>query len=281
MKSPILFMLLTVITLGASAQIRKKKDTSYIEGSMSERHQLDVYYPKDTKNKKDVFIFFHGGSWRSGKKDTYKFLGKRMARKGFVTVIANYTLAPKADYRVMADEAAKAVQWVYENIEKYGGDSTKITVSGHSAGGHLAALITLDDTFKNLGLKNPIYKTVLIDAFGLDMKTYFEKYDNDYSKNLLHVFSSDPETWKKASPIYHIDSSVKTSFLVSRGSKTYPAILESNQDFYNKLVASGVEAKFKTVKGKKHIGMIVQFFFGWNKTYDTIIEFIRPEKAKK
>jgi acetyl esterase/lipase len=281
MKFPILFMLLTVITFGAFAQIRKKKDITYIEGSKSERQQLDVYYPKDTKKKKDVFVFFHGGSWRSGKKDTYKFLGKRMARKGFVTVIANYTLAPKADYHMMVDDASRAVQWVHTNIEKYGGDSTKITVSGHSAGGHLAALITVDDSFKKLGMKNPVYKTVLIDAFGLDMKTYFEKYDNDYSKNLLRVFTKNPEEWKAGSPIYHIDSSVKTPFLVLRGSKTYPAIFESSEDFYNKVIASRGEATFKTVKGKKHIAMIVQLFFSWNETYDTMTDFIRPEKIKK
>ncbi len=275
----ITFILFMLTVLSASAQIRKKKDIIYIEGSTSDRNQLDVYYPKDTKKKKDVFVFFHGGSWRSGKKDTYKFLGKRMARKGFVTVIANYTLSPNADYHVMADEAAKAVRWAYNNIEEYGGDSTKITVSGHSAGGHLAALITVDDSFKKIGMKNLIYKTVLIDAFGLDMKTYFEKYDNDYSKNLLHVFTKNPEEWKAGSPIYSIDSSVKTPFLILKGSKTYPAIIESSQDFYNKLIAAGGEAKIKTVKGKKHIAMIAQLFFCWNKTYDTIIDFIKPEKA--
>lgn len=277
----VLILSCMLLVIGASAQIRKKKDITYIEGSKSERQQLDVYYPKDTKKKKDVFVFFHGGSWRSGKKDTYKFFGKRMARKGFVTVIANYTLAPKADYHMMADDASKAVRWVYNNIEEYGGDSTKITVSGHSAGGHLAALITVDDSFKKLGMKNPVYKTVLIDAFGLDMKTYFEKYDNDYSKNLLRVFTKNPEEWKAGSPIYSINSSVKTPFLVLKGSKTYPAIIESSQDFYDKLIASGGEAKIKTVKGKKHIGMMVQFFFSWNKTYDTMIDFIRSKPADK
>jgi len=273
------FLMLLVVS--ASAQIHKKKDIPYIDDSDSERQQLDVYYPKDTKKKKDVFVFFHGGSWRSGKKDTYKFLGKRMARKGFVTVIANYTLAPKANYHMMADDAARAVQWVYQNIDTYGGDSTKITVSGHSAGGHLAALITVDDSFKNIGMQNPIYKTILIDAFGLDMKTYFEKYTNDYSKNLMRVFTKNPEEWKAGSPIYSIDSSVKTPFLILKGSKTYPAIIESSQDFYDTLIASGGEAKIKTVKGKKHIAMIAQLFFGWSKTYDTIIDFIDPKKAKK
>ena len=277
----VLILSCMLFVISASAQIRKKKDIPYIEGSKSERQQLDVYYPKDTKKKKDVFVFFHGGSWRSGKKDTYKFFGKRMARKGFVTVIANYTLAPKADYHRMADDASQAVRWVYNNIGDYGGDSTKITVSGHSAGGHLAALITVDDSFKKLGMKNPVYKTVLIDAFGLDMKTYFEKYDNDYSKNLLRVFTKNPEEWKAGSPIYSVNSSVKTPFLILTGSKTYPAIIESSKDFYDRLIASGGEAKIKTVKGKKHIGMMVQFFFGWNKTYDTMIDFIKSEPADK
>jgi pimeloyl-ACP methyl ester carboxylesterase len=93
-----------------------------------------------------------------------------MARKGVLTVIIEYPLSPEAQYQQMATASAKAVQWVKENIKGFGGDPDRIFVSGHSAGGHLAALISIrPEYFDSLSLPNPIKGLILIDAAGLDM----------------------------------------------------------------------------------------------------------------
>ena len=119
--------------------------------------ELNVFAPRKHAVLKDVFVFIYGGTWNSGKKSLYSFLGNRMARKDVVTVVIDYPKSPQANYDEMATDAAKAIKWVKENITRYGGNPDKIFVSGHSAGGHLAALISVrDDYFKKFGIPNPI-----------------------------------------------------------------------------------------------------------------------------
>lgn len=259
-----------MVGLHSFAQISKKKDIIYKAGSTSERHQLDVYYPENIQEKKDVIIYFHGGSWKSGKKDTYKFLGKRFAKKDFVIVIANYRLSPEVKYEAMADDGATAVNWVYDNIAEFGGDKNKITVSGHSAGGHLAAVISMSSAYQDVQSK--IQKTILIDPFGLDMYTYFNEYKNDYADGLKkNTFGYTPEEWKGASPLYSVKPDFKIPVLVLVGGKTFPTILQSTAVFHDRMKQAGNQSTLITIEGKKHIGMISQLFFRRNDTYDVII----------
>ncbi len=196
-------LLLLVSTFLHGKNFTIYKDISYTgmpeKPTEADKHTLDIYAPKDRTTAKAVLVYIHGGSWNSGKKDTYKFFGKGFAKKGIVTVIINYRLTPEVNYFPMTTDCATAVKWVYENIINYGGDPNKITVSGHSAGGQLAALITNDDHyFDLLNIKNPIKGCVLIDPFGLDMYNYFptSQYKEDFS--FKKKFTTNPEIWKKA-----------------------------------------------------------------------------------
>src|SRR5438128_9679397 len=69
------------------------KNISYQDSSSGKESMLDIYVPKDRSSLKEVMIFIHGGSWVSGKKNTYAFVGKRLASKGKIAVIINYPLA--------------------------------------------------------------------------------------------------------------------------------------------------------------------------------------------
>lgn len=276
----LLLSILLMFAFSSFAQVSKKKDIIYKTSSKSERHQLDVYYPKNTNEKKDVILYFHGGSWKGGKKDTYKFLGKRFAKKGFVVVIANYRLSPEVKYQAMAEDCAAAFTWVYDYIEKFGGDKNKITVSGHSAGAHLAAFISFNDQFKDIQSK--IRKTILIDPFGLDMFTYFNEYTNDYADGLKkNTFTNNPEEWKAASPLYSIKPGLKIPVLVLVGGKTFPTILQSTAIFNDHMTQAGNESTLITIEGKKHIGMVTQLFFKRNDTYAIMINFIQSDSTGK
>jgi acetyl esterase/lipase len=125
---------------------------------------LNIFSPRKPVDK-NVLIFIHGGSWRSGDKKLYSFFGNRMARKGVVTVVIGYPLSPVGDYNDMAYASAISVKWVYENIERFGGDPDKIFISGHSAGGHLAALISVRGQYlDSVGMKSSIKGAILIDC---------------------------------------------------------------------------------------------------------------------
>ena len=245
--------------------------------SQEHKLKLDVYSPRKTDKPKPVLVFIHGGNWIHGKKSTYKFFGKGFAKKGIVTVIINYRLSPNATYVSLTTNSAKAVKWVKQNIKQYKGDTNNIFVSGHSAGAHLAALIATDNCYFNeLKIKNPIRGTILIDAFGLDMYSYLTNAKTDYSTRYYPLFSKDPETWKKGSPIFHLHKGMPP-FLMFVGTKTVPTIMEGTTEFLKALQPYQPGAPLVIVKGKHHVGMIFQFLNKHNKAYKNIINFIKQE----
>ena len=113
---------------------KDKKDTY-----MDERCRLDLYYPTSVEEFPTI-IWFHGGGITGGN----KHLPERLMNQKVAIVAVNYRLSPKVKAPAYIEDAAAAVAWVFDHIEEFGGDSTKIFVSGHSAGGYLASMVGLD-----------------------------------------------------------------------------------------------------------------------------------------
>ncbi|MDR0421782.1 MAG: alpha/beta hydrolase [Proteiniphilum sp.] len=115
------------------------EETRLQDSYIGERCMIDIYYPV---NKKDftTIIWFHGGGLTGGSKE----LPDALKNRGLCIVGVNYRLAPKVKAPAYIEDAAAAAAWVFRNIEKYGGNTSRIFVSGHSAGGYLAMMIGLD-----------------------------------------------------------------------------------------------------------------------------------------
>jgi acetyl esterase/lipase len=107
------------------------------------RHTLDVCRPVDAVAA-PVIVFFYGGAWRSGNKELYRYIGKALARRGYVTVVPDYRIYPEVLYPAFLEDAAFAVRWVKDNVARFGGDPKKIFLKGHSAGAHIAAMLAID-----------------------------------------------------------------------------------------------------------------------------------------
>lgn len=258
-----------------SAKTIVRKDVGYLNKSVDKHNMLDIYYPSNTEQAKDVLVFIHGGSWDSGKKETYWWLGKNMASKDVITVIINYSLSPEAQYEKMALDCAAALKWVRDSISSYGGRADNIFVMGHSAGGHLAALINNDPRFfSQMGISNPIKAVILNDGFGLDMYEYLKVAEqNEQTESFLNTFSEDEEVWKTASPMYYLQN-VENPFLIFVGAKTFKAIKIQSDQLYRSLSSRNKPVELNVVKGKKHIGMISQMIFKHNKMYEQVLDFI-------
>lgn len=108
-------------------------------------HQIvNVYYPENVTNA-PVLVYFHGGRWREGHPAFYDHLADPWVAAGAVFMSCGYRLTPAHTIADAVDDAVRAVEWARAKAARYGGDPARITVSGHSAGGHLTAMATMTD----------------------------------------------------------------------------------------------------------------------------------------
>ena len=140
--------------LGQTASGQKmKSDVPYVQNG-HERQVLDIYEPEENRDGKLPVVFWiHGGGWQVGDKSDVGLKPKVLTERGFIFVSTNYRLLPDVQMDVLVRDVAKSLGWVHRNIEKYGGDPSRIYVGGHSAGAQLAALICTDDRYlKEVGV---------------------------------------------------------------------------------------------------------------------------------
>ncbi|RIW12563.1 alpha/beta hydrolase [Algoriphagus lacus] len=269
-----LFILATFSSCAFKSVTRSKNLTYLDSTAVLPQKQLNVFAPRKAE-KSPVLIFIHGGSWHSGRKEIYDFMGSRLARRGVVTVIIDYPLAP--DYKVSAMEKASvlAVKWVRDHIADYGGDPENIFISGHSAGGHLAALAAIKkEPWTELGLSNPLKGAILNDPAGLDWYWFLTlRKEKDNAEDNYDAFTDNPEVWKTYSPIYFLEGN-EIPMLVMEGEKTYPGIRLTVERFRKEAEAKGSDLTYSFYPKTKHIPMITQYFWTWSKGYDDVLEFM-------
>lgn len=150
MKKYLSFFLLIFSAFGSYSQetdYRLQKNIPYVSAGETdayrlERCRLDLYYPAGKKDFSTV-VWFHGGGLESGE----KHIPAELKNQGFAVVAVNYRLSPRAKNPAYIEDAAEAIAWVFHRIAGYGGSPSRIFVSGHSAGGYLTLITTLDKSY--------------------------------------------------------------------------------------------------------------------------------------
>lgn len=111
---------------------------------------LDIWAPANpdgtagAEGPLPVVIFWYGGGWAKGERESYAFAGRALARAGFLVVIPDYRKVPAVRFPAFLDDGAEAVAWTAANIARHGGDPARIAVMGHSAGAYQAVMLALD-----------------------------------------------------------------------------------------------------------------------------------------
>jgi len=183
------------------------KDIPYasIAGFDENLTSLDIYRP-DLKTGYPVLIFIHGGAWRMGDKKRYRDIGDFFAKNGCVAVTVNYRLSPEVIHPSHVKDVASAIAWVSRNIDRYGGDRSRIFVMGHSAGAHLAALVATDGRYLTAEGMAPgaLAGVIPLDGAGYDIPELMADNERVYGRMYRIAFGDDPKNWADASPINHV-----------------------------------------------------------------------------
>ncbi len=143
------FFLLSLAVFAEEVNYKIEKDIAYYSDAITdtneyiaERCKLDIYHPVNRKGFATV-VWFHGGGLYTGNKE----IPYELREQGFAIVGVSYRLHPKVQTPAYIKDAAAAVAWVFKNITAYGGDTTAIFISGHSAGGYLTSMVGLDKSY--------------------------------------------------------------------------------------------------------------------------------------
>jgi arylformamidase len=142
-----------------------------------------------------VLVFIHGGYWRSLDKADHSFLAPAFVKLGACVVVPNYALCPAVTIPQIALQMTQALAWVYRHIGAHGGDPQRITVVGHSAGGHLAAMLLACDWAK-VGANLP--PTLVKNA--LSISGVFDLEPLRHTPFLRDALRLTPEQVRQASP---------------------------------------------------------------------------------
>jgi arylformamidase len=135
------------ILIGGNHEVRVEQDIPYGPDKDTEPlRKLDLYLPRGEKGF-PVLFYVHGGSWTRGDKRSFDRQGRLFAKNGIGVVAINYRLSPGVKHPEHIKDVARAFAWTHKNIARYGGDPEQLFVSGHSAGGHLVALLATDERY--------------------------------------------------------------------------------------------------------------------------------------
>lgn len=228
------------------------------------RGEFDIAYGNDYWQKIDVFVppvaghqnlpvlcFMHGGAWVSGSKEWMAFMAAPVTALPSIFVSVNYRLAPAARFPAAMDDCFDALAWVYRNIARFNGDPDRIFAGGHSAGAHLAALLTLrTDLSVARGLPREVIKACFAVSGVFDMRAR-NPAPGSLEDRIYQQVLARPEDDAMASPITYVNNNA-TPFFISWGDRDYDSVMRQSHAMVEALRQQPCRLAFEEMSGFDH-----------------------------
>ncbi|MBP0616163.1 alpha/beta hydrolase [Jiella sp. KSK16Y-1] len=254
-----------------SGDYRLVSNLAYAPG---DRRVLDLYLPKTMTAKTPVVVFIHGGSWDSGSKDIYPFVGQSLASAGIITAIPNYRLYPEVRFPGFVKDGAKAFS-VVERLARDGREGIPagrhpLFLMGHSAGAEIAGLLATDKRYLAAAGSSIAHLSGFI---GLSGPYDFLPLTDERYKRIF------PEATRQASqPVNFVDGDEPPALLIT-GADDTTVDPKNTRALAGRLKAAGVPVKETIYPGIGHIGTITSFStvlpLGNRKIREEVIGFVR------
>jgi acetyl esterase/lipase len=225
-------------TMAVRKELRHELDVSY---GKDPKQRMDLYFPAEKSSKAPVLVFLHGGGFREGDRKQYGYVAEPFAKHGILTVVASYRLTTGGfKHPAQPDDAKAIVAWIHENIARYGGDPEAIYITGHSAGAILTADVGVDLAWLDQ-LKVPrsaVRGIVPISG----------SYDLRGSKRFEYL--PTPEAEEKASALLHVNAPAPRA-IVAYGSLE-ERLKAPSAALVKALTEKGIQATTLNLAGKDH-----------------------------
>ena len=299
-------------------EVERIKDVDYyccLESDSGRHHQLDLFLPKGQKDF-PVVVLVHGGAWMVGDNrccGLFSSVGEFFARQGIGAVLPNYRQSPTIKHPEHVKDVARAIGWTRKNIADFGGCRDKLFLAGHSAGGHLVALVVTDDRYlKEEGLSSADIKGVITvsgvyhlpagkmettlggvnaAAFRLDEITPLRRAGSHGLLSLtsgipmkLNVFSpvfgDDPNVREEASPLNHVRPGLPP-FLIFSAERDLPTLPGMAEEFHQALLARGCAARLVQIPNRNHNSIIFHATAPDDPVAREMLDFIRGSQTAR
>lgn len=204
---------------------------------------LDLYRPQGSDARPaPVVLFFYGGGWQRGERDQYRFVGRRLAQHGILTIVADYRTFPRAGFPDFVDDAARAAAWARRHAREYGGDPQRLFLAGHSAGAQIAALLATDPRYLQRHALEPRDLAGVIGLAG--------PYDFAITGQYRKVFGPSAQ-WPQAQALNFVDGD-EPGFLLIHGDRDRVVEVRDSVAFADRLRRHGVAAELLILPGASH-----------------------------
>ena len=225
------------------------KRTANLAYGEDPRQRLDVYTPANAVNR-PVVMFWYGGSWQRGQRSQYRFVGAALASRGFVTVLPDYRLYPAVKFPQLLDDGARALVWVQQHSQEFGGDPHRIVLMGHSAGAHMAAFLALDrERVLNAG-GHPEWIVGLVGLSG--------PYALDPNSDILRTIFARPYTEADWQPVRFASAQAPPALLV-HGLDDRVVSPAHTEKLRAALIAHHVRVETGLYPGRGHVDTVAAF----------------------
>jgi arylformamidase len=226
---------------GAGVEVIKDVAYSRAKDADPQRHKLDLYLPRGKKGF-PVLVFVHGGGWTKGDRKSFARQGQTFARAGVGVASVGYRLSPGVTHPAHVQDVAKAFAFVHQHIADHGGRPDQMFISGHSAGGHLAALLATDESYlkaEKLSLKDVRGAMPISGVYRIP------------PGKIEKAFGTDPAGSAQASPITHVKAG-DPPFLILYADNDLKGMEKGAEAFCAAMKKAGNEATCMRVADRDH-----------------------------
>jgi arylformamidase len=247
--------------------LRSQLDVPYGDAA---RQKLDLFFPPGELEGAPVHMFIHGGYWRAQVKEDYAFVADGIVAAGAIAAIVEYTLMPGNRMADLVREIREAAAWLAGNAGGFGGDGTKLSASGHSAGGHLVTWLGSRAPHERALPATPVRAVIPISGI-FDLRPI----TNSYLQPELHLTAEEVAHW---SPIEAVPSTA-THYEIVVGHKETAPFHQQAQDYAFVLGRHGASHERMTIPGEDHMSVVRKLGIVGSPVQQLLVDAIERSKG--